>query len=79
VVNQIGDIGGKAIGDGLKENKSLEILGLSIFFDFLFIDFIVANQIGDIGGKAIGDGLKENKSLEKLYLGIFFDFYSLIL
>jgi len=28
------DIGGKAIGDGLKENKSLKILNLCIFFDF---------------------------------------------
>jgi len=34
VGNQISDIGGKAIGDGLKENKSLEVLKLSIFFDF---------------------------------------------
>jgi len=34
VENKIGDIGGKAIGDGLKENKSLKELNLSIFFDF---------------------------------------------
>jgi len=34
VRNQIGKIGGKAIGDGLKENKSLETLDLSIFIDF---------------------------------------------
>jgi len=33
--NQIGNSGGKAIGDGLKENKSLERLNLSIFFDFI--------------------------------------------
>jgi len=32
--NQIGDIGGKAIGNGLKENKSLEKLNFCIFFDF---------------------------------------------
>jgi len=35
VGNEIGEIGGKAIGDGLKENKSLKILDLSIFFDFI--------------------------------------------
>jgi len=29
------DIGGKAIGDGLKENKSLKELNLSIFIDFI--------------------------------------------
>jgi len=34
VGNKIGDIGGKAIADGLKENKSLEKLNLGIFFDF---------------------------------------------
>jgi len=33
VDNQIGDIGGKAIGDGLKENKSLKKLYLSISSD----------------------------------------------
>jgi len=32
--NQIGEIGGKAIGDRLKENKSLETLNLCIFIDF---------------------------------------------
>jgi len=35
VGNQIGEIGGKAIGDGLKENKSLEKLHLGIFIDFI--------------------------------------------
>jgi len=33
--NQIGDIGGKAIGNGLKENKSLEKLNLCTFIDFI--------------------------------------------
>eukprot|EP00435_Cladocopium_sp_Y103_P073598 s374_g44.t1 len=54
--NEIGDDGAQALGDGLKENKSLVLLLLE------------NNSIGDAGAQALGEGLKENRSLEKLDL-----------
>ena len=52
--NQIGDEGGKGLGEGLKHNTSLQTLALD------------CNQIGDEGGKGLGEGLKDNTSLQTL-------------
>ena len=49
--NEIGDEGGKAIGEALKVNTSLTEIDLG------------RNNIGDEGGKAIGEALKVNTSL----------------
>ena len=49
--NNIGDEGGKAIGEALKVNTSLTEINLG------------DNKIGDEGAKAIGEALKVNTSL----------------
>ena len=54
--NNIGDEGGKAIGEALKVNTSLTKIYLS------------DNNIGDEGAKAIGEALKVNTSLTEIYL-----------
>ena len=54
--NNIGDEGGKAIGEALKVNTSLTEINLD------------GNKIGDEGGKAIGEALKVNTSLTKIGL-----------
>ena len=56
--NDIGDEGGKAIGEALKVNTSLTKINLDY------------NNIGDEGGKAIGEALKVNTSLTQIYLEI---------
>ena len=58
--------GGKAIGEALKTNSSLQHLYLSSTYKYLhsWID----NNIQDEGGKAIGEALKTNSSLQHLYL-----------
>ena len=56
--NNIGDEGGKAIGEALKVNTSLT----KIYLD--------GNNIGDEGAKAIGEALKVNTSLTEIYLDI---------
>src|SRR5687768_15581488 len=55
--NQIGDIGGAAIGKALKVNHTLTKLYLGY------------NKIGDTGGAAIGEALKVNHILTLLDLG----------
>ena len=56
--NNIGDEGGKAIGEALKVNISLTRINLRY------------NEIGDEGGKAFGEVLKANTSLtEGIFLG----------
>ena len=54
--NKIGAEGAKSLGEILKENERLEILGLGW------------NDIGAEGVKSLCDGLKENESLEELHL-----------
>ena len=51
--NNIGDEGGKAIGEALKVKTEIDLDG---------------NDIGDEGGKAIGEALKVNTSLTEIYL-----------
>lgn len=69
--NHIGEEGGEAIGEALKENKGLITLDLSnIIIGFNY--FSGYNQIGDVGGKAIGIGLRLNKNLKKIDLRIYF-------
>src|SRR5579864_783746 len=76
--NSIGDEGAKALGEGLKENKTLLYLYLQSTSSFRgWIDvcmgadnvwMVAGNQIGPEGAKALGEGLKENKTLTKLSL-----------
>ncbi|XP_004347343.1 hypothetical protein CAOG_04596 [Capsaspora owczarzaki ATCC 30864] len=54
---QIGDAKALAIAEGLKVNKTLTTLNLSV------------NQIGDAGTIAIADALKVNTTLTTVYLG----------
>ena len=56
--NNIGDEGGKAIGEALKVNTSLTEIDLC------------DNNFGDEGGKAIGEALKVNTSLTEIDLYI---------
>jgi len=55
-----------AIAKALVDNKTLEILTLSI----LFISLKGHNQIGDVGGTELGKALKVNRTLNTLELGI---------
>ena len=55
-MNNIGDEGGKAIGEALKVNTSLTKIDL------------YENNIGDEGGKTIGEALKVNTSLTEINL-----------
>ena len=77
IANNIGDEGAKALGEALKENKTLtylDISGTSSFRDGLtYLDaadnlwmVIIGNGIGDEGAKALSDSLKENKTLKVL-------------
>ena len=84
IVNDIGDEGAKALGEDLKENKTLTQLSLYRTPSFcgwidacVWIDaadnlWMVApcsgNSIGPEGAKALGEGLKENKTLTQLFL-----------
>ena len=56
-----------AFGEALQINKSLQILGLSNIYIYIYI---VDNQISDEGAVAIGLGLAQNNSLKILILGI---------
>ena len=81
--NYITDAGASAIGQGLKDNKTLEELHLGscsigpagtqglaegVFSSALKRLVLNDNMIGDEGAAALGARLKENKSLEELEL-----------
>ena len=54
--SNIGEVGGKAIGEGLKVNTSLTSISLNY------------NNVGEEGAKAIAEGLKLNTSLSEINL-----------
>ena len=77
--NHIRPEGAKALGEGLKENKTrieLWLYSMSSFRGWIDVCMDAAdnlwmvadNQIGPEGAKALGEGLKENKTLMSLNL-----------
>lgn len=73
--NKIGDNAGIALGNGLRENRSIELLKQVTLesnqaltpsessSSYVLLFSLDSNSVGDIGAKAIGEGLKVNTSL----------------
>ena len=75
--NKIGPDGGKAAGEALKTNTTLESLDLGfkiqykkklILDNYIIYKFYVANEIGNSSARVIGEALKTNNTLKELYL-----------